>query len=134
LKIPAEYVHFTPDDTNYIWAAQQGNLVPACRVEPTSATEVSTILSIVKSTQCHFAVKSGGHSVNAGASTCANGVTIDLRRLDEVTVSKDRKSVIVGAGNQWSRVYETIEKEDLLVVGGRVADVGVGGLLTGGKS
>jgi FAD/FMN-containing dehydrogenase len=133
LKLPAEQVHFTPDDTNYIWAAQQGTLVPACRVEPTSPQQVSDILSIVKSTECHFAVKSGGHSVNAGASTCADGVTIDLRRFDEVSVSKDRKSVVVGAGSQWSRVYEQVEKDGLLVVGGRVADVGVGGLLTGGK-
>lgn len=52
--------------------------------------------------------------------------------MNKVEVSKDRKSVHVGAGSQWSHVYEKVGEEDLLVVGGRVADVGVGGLLTGG--
>ena len=78
-------------------------------------------------------MKSGGHSQHAGASTADGGVTIDLAKMNKVEVSPDRKSVYVGAGAQWVDVYRTVEAEDLLVVGGRVADVGVGGLLTGGK-
>lgn len=106
--------------------------MPACRVQPTSAEEVSLILGIVKDNRCHFAVKSGGHSQVTGASVAADGVTIDLAKMNKVEVSKDRKSVYVGAGSLWLDVYRTVEAEDLLVVGGRVADVGVGGLLTGG--
>ena len=101
---------------------------------PVSAEEVSTILGIVKETQCHFTVKSGGHFQHAGASSADGGVTIDLAKMNKVEVSKDRASVYIGAGSQWLDVYNAVEKEDLLVVGGRVADVGVGGLLTGGKS
>jgi FAD/FMN-containing dehydrogenase len=134
LKLSAERVHFTPNEINYIWSAQQGELVPACRVEPVSAKEVSVILGIVKQAKCHFAIKSGGHSQHPGASNAADGVTIDLARMNKVTVSKDRKSVQVGAGAVWLDVYRAVEAEDLLVVGGRVADVGVGGLLTGGTS
>ena len=101
---------------------------------PTSAQEVSTILGILKENQCHFAVKSGGHYQHAGASTADGGVTIDLAKMNKVEVSKSSKTVYVGGGAQWMDAYKHVEAENLLVVGGRVADVGVGGLLTGGKS
>ena len=61
------------------------------------------------------------------------GVTIDLTKRNEVRLSEDKKSVVVGAGSQWVDVYRKVEEDGLSVVGGRVADVGVGGLLTGGK-
>ena len=109
-------------------------MTPACRALPVSAKEVSSIFNILKETKCHFAIKSGGHSQHPGASTADRGVTIDLAKMNTVEVSKDRKSVYVGAGSQWLDVYDAVEAEGLLVVGGRVADVGVGGLLTGGKS
>jgi FAD binding domain len=41
-------------------------------------------------------------------------------------------SVKVGAGARWFDVYRTLEAEGLMVLGGRVADVGVGGLTLGG--
>lgn len=134
MKLPPEHLLFSPNEINYIWAAQQGELTPACRALPTTADEVSSILSIAKETQCHFAVKSGGHFQHAGASTASKGITIDLAKMNRVDVSKDSQSVFVGAGAQWADVYSAVEKENLLVVGGRVADVGVGGLLTGGLS
>ena len=133
LKLAAENVLFTPNEINYIWSAQQGELTPACRVLPDSAEDVSIILRVAKQTNCHLAVKSGGHSQHAGASTAAEGITLDLAHMNKVEVSKDRTIVHVGAGSQWLNVYEAVEAEDLLVVGGRVADVGVGGLLTGGN-
>jgi hypothetical protein len=42
--------------------------------------------------------------------------------------------VKIGGGNVWGDVYKMLEKQDLAVVGGRVSDVGVGGLILGGKS
>jgi len=82
---------------------------------------------------CHFAVKSGGHARDAGFSNADGGVTIDLIRMGRVDLSKDKKSVKVGAGARWLDVYSSLEKDNLTVVGGRVADVGVGGLTLGGS-
>lgn len=84
-------------------------------------------------TKCHFAIKSGGHDRTPGSSNADGGVTIDLVRLKDVEIAKDRKSVKIGAGSRWSDVYTALEKEGLMVVGGRVADVGVGGLTLGGN-
>lgn len=92
------------------------------------------VLQTVKEHRCHFAVKSGGHARFAGASNADGGITIDLVRLDVVGLAEDKKSVTVGAGNRWARVYRTLEEDDLTVVGGRVATVGVGGAILGGKS
>ncbi|KAE9962605.1 hypothetical protein BLS_000124 [Venturia inaequalis] len=114
-----------------IWDAKQ-QVTPACRIEPTSAQDVVVVLQTVKEHRCHFAVKSGGHARFAGASNADGGITIDLVRLDVVGLAEDKKSVTVGAGNRWARVYRTLEEDDLTVVGGRVATVGVGGAILGG--
>jgi FAD/FMN-containing dehydrogenase len=113
------------------WDAKQ-DLTPACRVEPASAQDVKTILDTVKETQCHFAIKSGGHSRFAGASNAEGGVTVDLVRLNRIELSEDKKSVVVGAGLRWAEVYRKLELDGLSVLGGRVATVGVGGILLGG--
>ena len=83
--------------------------------------------------QCPFAVKSGGHAAFAGASNIQGGVTIDLVNLNQVQVSSDKTLTRVGAGNRWLDVYSKLDLQQLSVVGGRVADIGVGGLTLGGK-
>jgi hypothetical protein len=47
-------------------------------------------------------------------------------------VSGDKKQTSVGTGNKWLDVYSVLEPKGLSVVGGRVADIGVGGLTLGG--
>jgi FAD/FMN-containing dehydrogenase len=94
---------------------------------------VSFVLQTVIDANCHFAMKSGGHDRTPGSSNADGGVTIDLVRLNEVKISKNRKNVRLGAGLRWLDVYSALEKEGLLVVGGRVADVGIGGLTLGGE-
>ena len=60
------------------------------------------------------------------------GVSISLAKFNHIDIATDPKSVDVGAGNKWQPVYETVEKQGLLVLGGRDGDIGVGGLTTGG--
>ena len=127
-------MHFNLSEIDNIWAAQQGELVPACRVEPASAKEVAIVLEMLKATQCHFAIKSGGHARYPGASNTNGGVTVDLRQINTVEIAKDGMSAKVGAGSRWRDVYQILEAQGLTVVGGRVADVGVGGLTLGGMS
>lgn len=68
----------------------------------------------------------------AGAANIDDGVTIDLGQLNQVTLSEDRRSVTIGPGNTWGRVYESLPA-GLATGGGRVSNVGVGGLTLGGK-
>ena len=67
-----------------------------------------------------------------GSSNIVIGVTIDLSRMNSVSLSKDKAYVTVGAGSKWNHVYEVIEPLGYSIPGGRAGDVGVGGLTSGG--
>ena len=130
----------------------QSDLHPACRVTPTSATQVANTVQFLAEANCKFAVRGGGHSSWAGgmllddpsvhqrltipliaANIGGHGITIDLSAFNNIHVSTDRSSVTVGAGNRWYDVYNALEPLGLAVSGGRVAQVGVSGLTLGGK-
>jgi FAD/FMN-containing dehydrogenase len=85
-------------------------------------------------TQCPFAVKSGGHAAFAGASNIQGGITINFAKINEVSLSVNKDIASIGPGNTWFDVYSALEPEDLTVIGGRVAAIGVGGLTLGGKA
>lgn len=69
-----------------------------------------------------------------GASNAPAGITIDLRKLNDIVISEDLDSARVGTGNRWKTVYEKLEPLNRTVVGGRMGDVGVGGFILGGKA
>ncbi|KAK0636070.1 hypothetical protein B0T17DRAFT_612854 [Bombardia bombarda] len=118
---------------NTYWSARQSTLAPSCFVTPTCAADVSTAIKILTSLSTPFSVKGGGHAAFPGGSNAAaGGVTIDLLHLTSLTASRDRRTVSVGAGNRWINVSAFLDPLGLAVVGGRVADVGVGGVILGG--
>ncbi|CAN9126979.1 unnamed protein product [Alternaria alternata] len=81
---------------------------------------------------CPFAVKGGGHAAFAGASSIEGGIAVSMKRFNTVAASNDKKYANVGPGNLWVDVYNKLEKFGLGVVGGRMAPVGVPGLVLGG--
>lgn len=128
---------YTDSISSLYWT--ETRLSPACVVKPTSAEDVSTIvtaLARIYSTNpaaSLFAIRSGGHSPIAGANNDDDGVTIDLTSLNSAVISSDQKTISIGAGSIWSDIYAQLDSLNLTVVGGRVAGIGLGGLLTGGK-
>ena len=118
--------------SNVYWSDRQAEVHPSCFVTPHSTKDVSKLMKLLTSLDAPFTVKSGGHTAFTGGSNIDDGVTVDLKHLDDITVSKDRKTVSVGPGNRWINVSEVLDPMNLAVVGGRVASVGVGGLILGG--
>jgi len=114
------------------WSVQQASTLPTCRFTPRCSLDVSLAVLTVQVTQCQFAVKSGGHAAFAGGSNIDGGLTIDLMKLNDVTVSNDKTETSVGPGNTWFDVYSKLEPMGLSVIGGRVSAIGVGGLTLGG--
>lgn len=114
------------------WSLQQETALPTCRFSPSTASSVSIGVLTARVTSCEFAIKSGGHAAFYGASNINGGLTIDLVNLNQVTVSADKTQTSVGPGNRWYDVYSQLEPVGLSVIGGRVADIGVGGLTLGG--
>ncbi|THU85295.1 FAD-binding domain-containing protein, partial [Dendrothele bispora CBS 962.96] len=115
------------------FSAEESQLSPSCRVNPTSADEVAQVLNITTQFGCKFAVRSGGHMPWAGAANIDQpGVTIDLGFLNTTTLSEDKSTAHVGPGSRWGAVYSALAPEGRVVVGGRSTHVGAGGYLLGG--
>jgi FAD/FMN-containing dehydrogenase len=111
-------------------------LGPACIALPTSAADVSSIVQILnRHSTVNFAIKSGGHSPNAGDSSIKDGVLIALRHINGTTYDAAKQVAHVKPGGHWSDVVSALSSTGRMVVGGRLGVVGIGGyLMQGGVS
>ena len=114
------------------WSLQEQEVIPTCRLTPNSTNDVSVAVSELAKLHCQFAIRGGGHMVWAGSANIVGGVTVDLSSLTSVSVSADRKTTTAGGGTRWSAIYSKLDAMGLTIVGGRVFDVGIGGLTLGG--
>lgn len=118
--------------THY-WSAANADLTPACVVFPATAEEVSNVVHILQNyTDVGFAMKSGGHNPNVGFSSTDGGVLISFSKLATTTYNAGAQTADIGPGARWAEVMSALEPYGVAVVGGRIGDVGVGGLLLGG--
>ncbi|EXU95667.1 FAD/FMN-binding dehydrogenase [Metarhizium robertsii] len=115
-----------------VWDAKQQERQSACRVQPATAEDVSKVLQIILEEGCRFAVKGGGHAQFLDDSISVGGVTIDLQKMRSIEVSADRSLAKLGSGHILYSLYSGLEKHNLTTLGGRVADVGLGGYALGG--
>ena len=117
---------------NGYWSQQEASINPSCRFTPNSPVDVANAVELLTSRQCRFAVRGGGHMSWAGAANIEDGVTIDLGSMRQIVISSDKSTTLVGGGARWFDVYSKLDQQGLAVSGGRVFDVGVGGLTLGG--
>ncbi|GAM37142.1 hypothetical protein TCE0_022f06807 [Talaromyces pinophilus] len=124
---------------NYSWAQQNREIIPACILRPRDTHELSRIVAILNKEherrnlpgsqgESFFSVRSGGVNPGLGASTVKDGAVVDLSLFSEITPSADGSTVTLGTGTKWIDVYKTLDEKGLIVMGGRNAPVGVGGL------
>ncbi len=107
-------------------------MAPQCVFKPTKPLDVSTAVLISRLTQCSFTVRSGGHSAVPGGSNIEDGITISFEKLNKISLAANKQIASFQPGNTWYDIYTTLEKDQFVVIGGRVASVGVGGLTLGG--
>lgn len=110
----------------------QSDVNPYCIFKPQKPIQVSVLVLLARLAQCPFAAKSGGHAAFAGASSVEGGITVSFTNLKDISLSKDKKIASIGPGNIWGGVFEELTKSDVTVIGGRIHNIGVGGLSTGG--
>lgn len=128
---------YYPTDASYkareasYWSVDAA-LSPKCIVQPRTSAEVALALKTLANSSGKFAIRSGGHSQWAGGSDIADGVTLDLGLLSQTTYNPDTTLASIQPGPRWGDVFATLEAEGVIVAGGRDADVGIGGFLTGG--
>jgi FAD/FMN-containing dehydrogenase len=113
--------------------AQLAELTPACIIFPTSAEDVAATVKILNANKdVQFAVKSGGHSPNAGQASIKDGVLIALRDLKGTKLNKETNLAELRPGGHWWDVMKALDGTGRIVVGGRLGVVGIGGYLTQG--
>ncbi|RYP48697.1 hypothetical protein DL768_005477 [Monosporascus sp. mg162] len=105
---------------------------PSCIARPGCASDVQRLVRVLTANRVPFAIRSGGHSVNPfDANIDSPGVLIALDRLNQTTYDAGRGVAAIGPGARWGAVYAALDRYNVTVVGGRVLDVGVGGLMLG---
>ncbi|RYP77480.1 hypothetical protein DL769_003390 [Monosporascus sp. CRB-8-3] len=105
---------------------------PSCIARPSCTSDVQKLVRVLAANHVPFAIRSGGHSVNPFDANIDNGVLIALDGLDQTSYDAGRKVALMGPGARWGAVYNALDRYNVTVVGGRVLDVGVGGLMLGG--
>lgn len=98
---------------------------------PESNEDVSSIVKWAAEHKLVVAIKGGGNS-QQGASSCNDGLVIDLGKLNSIKVEDG--AMRIGGGCLWGEVYKVAKDAGRLVVGGGANSVGVGGFLLGGES
>ena len=127
----------TSDDSAYeqerkVWNGMV-DLRPALIAQCAKTSDVVAAVNFAREHQLPVAVRCGGHST-PGYSTCDDGVVIDLRGINQVSVDPDSKTAKVGGGTLWKELDAATQEHGLAVTGGRVSDTGVGGLALGSGS
>ncbi|KAL4873646.1 hypothetical protein BDV12DRAFT_207486 [Aspergillus spectabilis] len=130
---PSEIDTFNNTLTEY-WNQLNGDNRPTCAFYPSNADQVSVaVKQLNQHPEVEFALKSGGHNFNVGFSSTDGGVLISFNEnLSSTIRSVDGESFEVGTGGRWGDVYEETSKTNQVVVGGRLANIGVGGFILGG--
>ncbi|KAK6958328.1 hypothetical protein Daesc_001127 [Daldinia eschscholtzii] len=127
----------SPNDTEYStlrtenWSETAWK-TPTCIFQPAAAEDLQKVIPKLVEGNVSFAVRSGGHSPSPGAANIDKGVLIDLSKFNAVDYDAENNVASIGAGQKWENVYRQLDQFNVTVVGGRVLDVGVGGLILGG--
>ncbi|OEU94515.1 FAD-binding protein [Streptomyces abyssalis] len=126
----------TPGDPSYEETRAVFNAMidrsPALIALPHNEAEVARAVAYGRAEGLPIAVRGGGHSV-AGNSTC-DGLVVDLREMNGVTVDPAARTVRVGGGATMRDLDTAVQPYGLATTGGRVSTTGVGGFVLGGGS
>ncbi|KAK5632853.1 hypothetical protein RRF57_008568 [Xylaria bambusicola] len=104
---------------------------PTCVIQPTTAQQVSQAVSYLSRGGVHFAIRSGGHSPAPLGANINDGVLFDMSGFNSAQYDARLGVAVVGTGMRWGDVYRYLDQYNVTVVGGRILEVGVGGLTLG---
>jgi FAD/FMN-containing dehydrogenase len=106
-------------------------VIPSAVARPVDATDVRNAIRFTATKGIPVRARSGGHSY-AGYSTLSDGVVLDLRKLNSITVDKSGATATVGAGAQLIDVYAELAKAGATLPAGSCPSVGISGVTLGG--
>src|SRR3954454_2531946 len=106
---------------------------PRLIIRCASPADVVAGIAWARQHDLELSVRAGGHGVT-GDAVCDDGVCLDLRLMNTVTLDQERGRAVVGAGVTWGDLDAATQTIGMAVTGGRVRDTGVAGLTLGSGS
>ncbi|KAF7553861.1 hypothetical protein G7Z17_g3323 [Cylindrodendrum hubeiense] len=114
------------------YSGNHQNRKPGIITVPETYQHVEAIVAACVAAKAEIVVRGGGHDI-FGRSTVADAVTVDLRKLNSVTVSENHETAHVGGGATAEQVLEALASKGLQVPVGSCGTVGYAGwCLVGG--
>ena len=118
------------DDAVLLWNAMVQKS-PALVVQPISARDVAAAVEFARDRGLALSVKGGGHNI-AGTAIAEDGLTLDMSRLNHISVDPPGRRVHAGAGCLLKHVDAATQRHGLATVLGFISETGMAGLTLGG--
>jgi hypothetical protein len=109
------------------------NKRPAFVVRAAGTADVAVAVKFAREHDLPLTAHCGGHSTG-GFSSCDDGLVVDLRPMNAVSVDPETRAVRVGGGTLQGEMDAATQEHGLAITGGRVSNTGVGGLAIGSGS
>ncbi|MEM7009769.1 MAG: FAD-binding oxidoreductase, partial [Thermodesulfobacteriota bacterium] len=106
------------------------DIKPALIVQTQTVEDVINCVNFARDHKILLSIRGGGHSA-AGKALCEGGITIDLRKMNDVVVDAQNFTAHVGGGALLGDMDRATQQYGLSAPAGIVSDTGVAGLTLG---
>lgn len=119
------------DSVAHVFNRRFDHVLPIVVARPADVQDVRDAIRFTVTHGVRVRARSGGHSYE-GYSTLADGVVIDLRRLNSVNLDRRHGLATIGAGSQLIDVSSALAHHGATLPTGSCPSVGIAGVTLGG--